>query len=106
MTRFIALCAAADLPNGRHRAFEVEGLSILLFHLNGRFHALRNRCTHLDFPLEGGRQTGFEIACRQHGARFDIRDGRALGGPAVTPVQVFEVRVADGQVEVALNAQA
>ena len=94
----VDLCALSDLPNGTHRAFAVEGRSILVFHIDGKLHAIDNRCSHLDFPLEGGRQIGCEIICRHHGARFDIRSGKALGGPAVDPVKVHHVTLRDGRV--------
>jgi 3-phenylpropionate/trans-cinnamate dioxygenase ferredoxin subunit len=100
--RFVPVCAVTDIPNGKHKAFEVEGVSVLVVNLNREFHAVHNRCTHLDFPLEGGRQMGWELMCRQHGARFDIRSGRALGGPAVNPIPVYKTRVVGDIVEVAL----
>lgn len=98
MKHFVDICGIGDVANGRHKCVVVDGQPILVFNLNGVFHALRNRCTHLDFPLEGGRQLGWEIICRQHGARFDIRDGRVLGGPAIDPVTTFETQVRDGRV--------
>lgn len=77
-------------------------MAILIINLNHSFHAVRNRCTHLDFPLEGGRQIGFELICRKHGVRFDVRDGQALGGPAVTRLLVYECWVRAGIIEVRL----
>ena len=38
--------------------------------------------------------------CPRHGARFDIRTGRALSLPAYEPVATFPVRVEDGVVKV------
>lgn len=101
---FVPVCTTAEIPNGGHKAFEIEGVPILVVNLNRQFYAMQNRCTHLDYPLAGGRQMGWEIMCRQHGARFDIRTGQALGGPAVTSVAVYAVRVVEGMVEVAVPA--
>jgi nitrite reductase/ring-hydroxylating ferredoxin subunit len=100
---FLPVCAAAEIPNGGHRAFEVAGVPVLIVNLNRQFHALHNRCTHLDYPLDGGRQMGWELMCRKHGARFDLRDGRALGGPAVNPLRRYPTRVVEGVVEVAIG---
>ncbi len=105
-TSFVTICSVSEIPNGRHRAFEIEGVPVLIVNLSRQFYAVRNRCTHLDYPLEGGRQTGWELMCRQHGARFDIRTGRALGGPAVTALPVYDVRVTDGMVEVAVRIRS
>jgi 3-phenylpropionate/trans-cinnamate dioxygenase ferredoxin subunit len=106
MTAFTPVCAAAEIPNGGHRAFEVEETPVLIVNLNRQFYALHNRCTHLDYPLDGGRQMGWELMCRKHGARFDVRDGRALGGPAVNGLRLYPTRVAQGMVEVALPEKA
>ncbi|WP_340268500.1 Rieske (2Fe-2S) protein [Sphingobium mellinum] len=100
MMHFVDVCALEDIPNGKHRAFVIEGVSILIFRINTEVHALENRCTHLDFPLEGGRQIGSHIICRKHGARFDICTGKAVVGPAVDAVRRFEVRIHHGRVEV------
>jgi 3-phenylpropionate/trans-cinnamate dioxygenase ferredoxin component len=100
VTDYTDVCALSDIPNGKHRAFEVGGRSLLFFRINADVYALENRCTHLDFALEGGRQIGCEIICRQHGARFDIRTGKAVGGPAVDPVPLFDVRLTADRVQV------
>ncbi|HUD93608.1 non-heme iron oxygenase ferredoxin subunit [Sphingobium sp.] len=100
MRHYVDVCALEDIPNGKHRAFLIEGLSILILRVDTQAHALENRCTHLDFPLEGGRQIGSNIICRKHGARFDIRTGKAVAGPAVDPLRRFEVRLHDGRIEV------
>ncbi|SCW72150.1 3-phenylpropionate/trans-cinnamate dioxygenase ferredoxin subunit [Sphingobium faniae] len=99
---FIRVCEISAIKNGTHRAFDVEGRSILIMNVNHIFHAVQNRCTHLDYPLEGGRQLGCEIICRKHGARFDAKSGRALDGPAVNRLPVYPTRVVGGWVEVAI----
>lgn len=106
MTEPIDVCALSDIPNGRHRAFAVDGRSVLIFRIDSTLHAIENRCTHLDFPLAGGRQIGCEIICRQHGARFDIRTGRAVGGPAVDPVRTFAVALAGDRIALSLDRSA
>ena len=40
---------------------------------------------------------GFTIACPRHGAKFDIRDGRALTMPATQPTVAHEVKVEAGR---------
>jgi len=41
-----------------------------------------------------------EIECPRHGARFDIKTGRAMCMPAVEPVKVFPVRISGGDIEI------
>lgn len=105
MTGYVRVCEVGAIRNGSHRAFDVHGVSVLILNVNRAFHAVRNQCTHLDYPLEGGRQLGCEIICRKHGARFNTKNGRALGGPAVNRLTVYDARIRDGWVEVAVPSQ-
>jgi 3-phenylpropionate/trans-cinnamate dioxygenase ferredoxin subunit len=38
------------------------------------------------------------VECVLHGAKFDVRDGKALCAPAYEPVAKFPVKVENGQV--------
>lgn len=71
---------------------------ILVVNLDGEFHALEDRCTHEDFELSAGAVDAAEgsVECVLHGARFDLRSGHALCGPAYAPVARFPVQVTDG----------
>lgn len=100
--RYFDLCDAAEMRNGERRAFEVDGRPVLLVRIGQQFLAVQNRCTHLDFPLDSGRQIGFEIMCRKHGARFDLRDGRAACGPAVKRLPVYPTHISEGRIRVGL----
>lgn len=105
MMEYVDVCAVGEIPIGKHRAFQVGGSSVLIFRIGMDVFALENRCTHLDFPLEGGRQIGMNIICRKHGARFDICTGKAVVGPAVNPLRRFSVRVREGRIEVKPDAE-
>lgn len=96
----------AEIRSGGRRVFEIEARPILLLKYEQDLFALANRCSHLDHPLDNGRQVGFTIICRLHGARFDIRDGRSLSGPAVRSLEIYPVRIVDEQVEIGLPGPA
>jgi 3-phenylpropionate/trans-cinnamate dioxygenase ferredoxin subunit len=73
---------------------------ILVVNLDGDFYAVEDKCTHEDYELSAGSVDAEEgsVECLLHGARFDLRSGRALCGPAYLPVAQFPVQVADGVV--------
>jgi len=98
VTRQLALARLSDLVEGRGLVFQAGRQGILLCKVNGSVYAIDDRCTHDDGPLGEGRLDGFQIECPRHGARFDIRDGRAVRMPAVSPVKAYPVRVEGGQV--------
>ena len=74
----------------------------MLIHAAGHFYAIDDVCTHDGGPLGEGQLDGFAIACPRHGAKFDIRDGRALTMPATQPTVVHEVKVEGDDVLVKL----
>jgi nitrite reductase/ring-hydroxylating ferredoxin subunit len=91
--------AEADLAEGAITVHGVGGWQVLLARSEGALVAINDRCTHQAARLSTGRIRRGAVMCPLHGARFDLADGRCLGG-AYAPVRRFEVRVADGMVEV------
>ena len=68
----------------------------------GAWFAVAPDCSHANLPLDGGRVRGSAILCPHHGARFDLRSGRALGPPAWTGIASWPARVTGARVEVLL----
>ncbi len=85
-----------ELPGGYQGAVEVAGVSVLVVNHEGQFYALRNNCTHKDFPLLGGDVSDGRITCEKHGAKFELATGKAKTLPAVKPVKIFGTEVEDG----------
>ena len=101
--RFVPLGPAADIPVGKTKDYQVEDHSILVANCAGSFHAIEDRCTHDDGPLAQGRLFQCQVECPRHGAKFDMRTGKATALPAFSPVTSFPVRVTDaGVIEVDL----
>jgi len=71
---------------------------VLLCNVGGQHHAVSNVCPHSRMPLSEGSLRGFTVICPLHGARFDVRTGACLAGPATSDLAVYPVRVENGQV--------
>jgi nitrite reductase/ring-hydroxylating ferredoxin subunit len=99
---FTRVASMAELPVGTLLGLEVGGQRICLANVEGHIYALRNNCTHKDFPLSEGQLEDGTLECAWHGARFDVRTGRALALPAIRPVKTYEVRVDGDDILVAL----
>jgi len=95
-TAWTFVCASAELLPGEMKTVfdEVTDTPIVVFNLDGDLYALEDLCTHEEFELSSGAFNVAEgsIECVLHGARFDVRDGRALCAPAYTPVVKFPVK--------------
>ncbi len=96
------MCPVDELPPGTMRLVHAGEISVGVYNLDGELYALEDRCSHDDGPLAEGDWEPDEavVICPRHGARFDIRTGRALTLPAYLPVDTFPVRVEDGIVRV------
>jgi 3-phenylpropionate/trans-cinnamate dioxygenase ferredoxin component len=82
-------------------AVTANGEEVVLVRLEDEIFALEDRCSHKDFPLsEGEVDDGGRLECVFHGAKFDVRSGRAVQLPAIRPVRTFPVEVRDDEIYV------
>jgi 3-phenylpropionate/trans-cinnamate dioxygenase ferredoxin component len=99
--RFIAVARLSDIPPGGLRRVEVNGRLILLARVADRVYAADDDCTHTGGALDEGDLEGHVLTCPIHLARFDVRDGSVLRGPARDPLPTYAVRIEGDQVLVA-----
>jgi 3-phenylpropionate/trans-cinnamate dioxygenase ferredoxin subunit len=109
---------AAEELAGWHEAgaadeVEVDGVMtipvkppVTVFRLEDGFFATDDTCTHALSSLAEGYIEDGTVECEFHFAKFDIRTGKALTPPAVTPLATYPVTVRDGIVYVDLRGRA
>jgi 3-phenylpropionate/trans-cinnamate dioxygenase ferredoxin subunit len=102
MADFVKVATRSELAPGERKLVEIDGRPVAVFNIGGAFHAIDDVCTHDGGPLADGELIGMEIQCPRHGARFDVRTGRALCLPAFEPVATHAVEVRGDDVYVAL----
>ncbi len=93
MTDFIKVATTDEVPVGGRKIFDVDDVTVALFNIDGTIYAIEDRCTHDNGPLAEGEVSNCVITCPRHGARFDIRTGKALSFPAFEPTNVYEVKI-------------
>ncbi len=99
---FVQIIEASEIQPGERILIEVDEQPIAVFNVDGKFYAIGDVCTHDDGPLGDGELEGFQIICPRHGARFDIRNGKAMALPAVIDTPWYPVRVVDGWIEIGM----
>jgi 3-phenylpropionate/trans-cinnamate dioxygenase ferredoxin subunit len=96
---FVSIAPVNELPNGERLFVTIDNVPIVLFNIAGGLFAIEDTCTHDGNPLDEAPLEGHVVICPRHGARFDVRDGKALAMPAVEDITAYPVRVVDGQIE-------
>ena len=100
MAEFVTVAMKGDVPVGAARVFAVNGKHIALCNVDGTLYAIDDVCTHDGGPLGEGLLEGDQIECPRHGARFDVKTGKALTLPAVMPVNSYPVQLEGDEVKV------
>lgn len=90
----------AELETGLPMAVTLpDGQRICLIKDGERVYAVADRCTHKDFALSGGDIVGpCILECPWHGARYDIRTGKVVMGPATEDLPTYSVRVVGDEI--------
>ena len=87
----------------------MEGRDIVVFHVNGEFFALLNRCPHAGAPLDKAAcvarltspepgvylrsRVGELLRCAWHGWEFDMRNGQSWFDPKRVKVRSYPVAI-------------
>ena len=96
------IAAAADVPSGEARRFDVDGHRIAVVHIEDDFYAIGDTCSHADYSLSEGELNLEErtLECWKHGSHFSVDDGHPVSLPATRPVPVYKVVVEDGWIKI------
>jgi toluene monooxygenase system ferredoxin subunit len=92
-----------DLWIGEMTGVRVAGQPVLLVNVEGTVCAYEDRCLHRALPLSLGTLTEGRVVCRAHAWEYDACTGRGLN-PAGVTLRRYEVRVADGEILVDVDA--
>jgi 3-phenylpropionate/trans-cinnamate dioxygenase ferredoxin subunit len=104
MAEFVRVGRVDELPPGGKLLADLDGRAIAVFNVDGEFYAIDDVCTHDGGPLAEGDLEGCEIRCPRHGARFDVKTGKAMSFPAFEPVATHVVQVRHGEIFVSADA--
>jgi len=104
MAKWIEIDVEHDLAGGGKRCLTVEGVDMVVCHVEGQLAAISNVCPHAGKALGEGELKGQVLTCPYHGYAYDVVTGLNVDFPREEPpVRRYPVRCNDeGRVQVQL----
>lgn len=99
--RTVTVARADEIPEGERKIVNVDGISIGVFHHNGGWYALHNRCLHRGGPVCTGKLEGEIIECPWHGFKYILTSGQLVTDPK-SHLDTFPVTVENGDVQISV----
>ena len=103
MSTFVQVCKFASLKSGGMKTIDVQGEQIVVVREDENIYALKDECTHEEYPLSEGWVEDNCIYCAFHGAKFSLANGQALTLPAYEDVKTYPTRIVDGFIQVDIS---
>ena len=90
----VRVCAVGDIEVPGTLRVEIDDVPVAMVRdESGHVHAISDTCSHAEVSLSEGEVEDCSIECWLHGSQFDLRTGRPLALPALTPVPVYPVTI-------------
>ncbi|HET7643316.1 MAG TPA: Rieske 2Fe-2S domain-containing protein [Nitrososphaeraceae archaeon] len=90
---FVKVANTNDIQPSQMKEVQVNGESICIVNVEGKYYAIGNICTHEGGPLADGTLQGYEVECPWHASKFDVRTGEVKEPPASEPEPVYQIKV-------------
>ncbi len=89
---FLRAAKKDEIPDGSIREFQINGTTVAVANVGGKFYAISNTCLHRGGPLGQGELEGNVVTCPWHGWQYDVTTGKVIMNPAVG-VETYAVEV-------------
>ena len=89
---FVKVAKTIDIPAGKMKHVEVDGIEILIANVEGLFYAVGDRCPHLNAKVSDGTLNETVVTCPRHLSSFDVTTGRVISGTR-SNLPTYDVKV-------------
>ncbi len=96
----------SEIKEGKAKSYTLGDEKIIISNVGGEYFALSDICSHDDGELISGEcdlVDNCQVICPRHGARFDVKTGKATRMPAIAPINTFKIIVVDEDLEISLG---
>jgi nitrite reductase/ring-hydroxylating ferredoxin subunit len=98
--RFLSLCKAAEVAEGKAIKVEKEGLTLAVFNIDGEYFVTDDTCTHGPGSLSEGPIDGEVVECDFHNGAFNIKTGAVVAAPCMIPLKTYKARLQGDEIEI------
>ena len=96
----------SEIALGEAKSYQIGDSKIVVCNVNGKYFALSDVCSHDDGELVSGNGKLVEecqLECPRHGARFDVKTGKATRMPAAVGIKTYNVKVLNDELEIEVS---
>lgn len=101
------ICRAGDVYEGTMKAFDANGLRVLVANVDGKWYAVSDNCSHAGASLAVGDldAENCTVSCLLHGAVFDLTSGESMEYPLTDakPIATYSLSVEGDDVYIELD---
>jgi nitrite reductase (NADH) small subunit len=101
MAEFVKVAELTELKAGTGKPVEVNGKTIAIFNVDGKFYAMDNTCLHHGGPLGEGFLEGNVVSCPWHMWEYNVCTGELLGD-SERKLTTYPVEVDGNDIKVAI----
>jgi len=92
MGEFVRVAGTGDVQPGYGIVAEVNGKTLAVFNMDGKYYVVDNTCVHRGGPLGEGEVEGTVVTCPWHGWQYNVATGTCVNNPSAR-VEVYQVKV-------------
>lgn len=87
-----------EIKENRGKEFDIHGVKVALFKVNGAYYAIDGLCRHQDGSLAPGTVQGEVVECPLHSWHYNIRTGQLLDYLDGVKLKTFNVNCKDTEI--------
>lgn len=93
MSEFKKAVEASKIPPGSMLTVKVDGESVLIANVDGKFYGMGAICTHQEWDLSEGTLEDTTVTCAGHGTIWDLKTGKGDYDEPLEDEPLFDVNV-------------
>ncbi len=96
MSEFKKAVEASKIPPGSMMTVEVEGESVLIANVDGKYYGIGAICTHEQWDLSEGTLEDTTVTCAGHGTVWDLKTGKGVFDEPLEDEPLYDVKAEGG----------